>query len=334
MAITFTNIPQNGASFNKALIYEFESDTDLEQVEIKIMDDTGAVIGDKIISGTITSGRIDIAPYVKRAATYNIPQSVAQCGLIDLGGSVKVIVEVEGTTSEQRSFLSADVEMGEEVIFLTDQMIKRVIAPDEFDVVGVINPTTTPLDIIIEICDDVYGCIMSRSLTISGQYRQYGICLTPQEFPTEILGFATYLLIKLRHGNRYLDVIEYEIRDNFSTAKRIGWINEHGAPEFYTFPLRKSLLVESTRKHMESLWGREAAALESDNELKMISAYEPQQQLQALAKILSSPKVWLQNSEGTQAVSLTTERALLTPGTGLGFIELDLRAAERGVKLW
>ena len=66
----------------------------------------------------------------------------------------------------------------------------------------------------------------------------------------------------------------------------------------------------------------------------MISAYEPQKQLQALAKIVYSPKVWLQQGSGQQIVSLMTDRVLLTPGRGLGFVELDLRAAEKGVKLW
>lgn len=334
MAITFTNIPENGASFQKPLIYEFESDTELEQVEIRILDGEGEEIGRKTINGTITSGKIDIAPYVKHAVTYNIPQDITKCCVIDIGGSIDVQVEVEGTLSEERRFIAAQIDASQSIVFLTDQGLKRTIDADEFDMLCFVNTTTTPLTIAIELCDDVYGCMMYRSFIPAEQYRQMAICATPREFPKEMLEIAKYLIIKMRHGNTYLDSMEHEIHPNLSTARRIGWINEQGAPEYYTFPLRKSLLVESTRKHIESIWGREAAALESDNELKMISAYEPQKQLKALAKILSAPKVWLQQSDRQQAVSLMTDRALLTPGAGLGFIEIDLRAAEKGVKLW
>ncbi len=334
MAIRFTNIPQNGASFQEPLIYEFESDAELEQADIVITDESGVEIGHKVINGTFTSGKIDIAPYVRQAVTYHPPQSVTQCETIDIGGSMRVKVEVNGTPSEERAFIAAQIDLSQPLTFLSNQSIKRTLAAEEFDMFSFVNTTSTPLTTTIEICDDKYGCIMYRSFNIAEQYRQMAICITTQDFPANILEIAKYMLIKMRHGNKYLDLVEYEIRPNLSTARRIGWINENGAPELYTFPLRKSLLVESTRKHIEKVWGREAAALESDNELKMISAYEPQQQLQALAKILSSPKVWLQSNNGQQAVNLMTDRVLLTPGTGLGFIEIDLRAAEKGVKLW
>ena len=334
MAITFTNIPQNGASFQKPLIYEFESDSELVQANIRILNGDGEEIGHKTINGVTTSGKIDIAPYVKRAATYNTPQSVSKCSLTDIGGSLDVQVEIEGTLSEVRRFIAAQIDLSKSIVFLTNQMLNRTMDAAEFDTLCLVNTTTTQLSIVIELCDDTYSCMVYKAFNSSEQFRQLAICISPQEFPDNLVKIAKYVIIKMRLGNTLLDLIEYEIRPNLSTARRIGWINEFGAPEYYTFPLRKSLLVESTRKHIESIWGREAAALESDNELKMISAYEPQKQLKALAKILSSPKVWLQQSEGQQAVCLTTERALLTPGAGMGFIEIDLRAAEKGGRLW
>ena len=85
---------------------------------------------------------------------------------------------------------------------------------------------------------------------------------------------------------------------------------------------------------MESVWGREAAALEGDNELKLISAYEPQAQITALAGILSAQRLWLVEGGVPQKVNLLTDRVLSSPGGEMGMIEVDIRAAEEGVKLW
>jgi hypothetical protein len=85
---------------------------------------------------------------------------------------------------------------------------------------------------------------------------------------------------------------------------------------------------------MASIWGREAAAVESRSELKLLSAYEPEKQLKALAEILSSPRVWLVEGGDIQGVELTTDRVMLSPSEQMGIIEVDIRAAEEGVLLW
>lgn len=334
MAIGFTSIPENGASYQKPLIYEFLSNTEVEQVEIKVLTNNGEEIARKVIHGAMTEGKIDIAPYVRRAVKYNIPENVTNCGVIDIGGSIAISVQIEDAISDERVFMAATMDLTKPITLLTDQSLDRAFTTEEFDMIGFLNTTTKPINVVIELCDDTYGCMTYKTFSSAEPFRPQAICVTPREFSEEFLAMAKYILVKLQHDGKRLDYIEYDIRENLSTARRIGWINEYGAPELYTFPMRKSILIEATRKHMESLWGREAAELESDNELKVISAYEPQKQLQALAKIVYSPKVWLQQGSGQQIVSLMTDRVLLTPGRGLGFVELDLRAAEKGVKLW
>ena len=128
--------------------------------------------------------------------------------------------------------------------------------------------------------------------------------------------------------------IEYEIKQNLRGARRVAWLNGSLSPELYTFPLRKSVLIESTRRHMASIWGSEAAEVESSNQLKLLSAYEPEKQLSALSEILSSPRVRLVEGADVKSVELHTERVLLSPTEGMGIIEIDLQAAEEGVKLW
>jgi hypothetical protein len=85
---------------------------------------------------------------------------------------------------------------------------------------------------------------------------------------------------------------------------------------------------------MESVWGSEAASVEAHNELKLLSAYEPEKQLKALAEILYSPRLWLIEGSKVQSVQLTTDRVLIAPNEGMSIIEVDIRAAEEGVQLW
>ena len=127
--------------------------------------------------------------------------------------------------------------------------------------------------------------------------------------------------------------IDYQLRENLVGARRLAWLNRHHAPELYTFPLRKSVLVESTRKYMESQWGREAAALEQRGELKLLSAYEPRAQIEAISEILHSPRVWLVKGNNMQHLSLHTDRVLSAPCGEMGIVEVDVRAAREGEEL-
>ena len=111
------------------------------------------------------------------------------------------------------------------------------------------------------------------------------------------------------------------------------WHNASRSPELYTFPMRKSVLVESVRRHVESVWGREAAAIEHDGELKLLSAYEPQAQLRALAGVLSAERVWLVEGCMPSRVELRAERVLTIPCDQMGMVEVDICATKEGAVL-
>ena len=129
-------------------------------------------------------------------------------------------------------------------------------------------------------------------------------------------------------------VIEYDIKENLKGARRVAWLNDHLAPELYTFPLRKSVLIKAARKRMESIWGSEAGTAERENELKLISAYEPQAQIEALTSILSTPRAWLVEGSTLQNVEITTDRVMPSSCGEMGIIEVDIRAAREGEVLW
>ncbi len=56
-------------------------------------------------------------------------------------------------------------------------------------------------------------------------------------------------------------------------------------------------------------------------------------QLEAIAEILKSERVWLVEANKTRRVELKAERVMTLPCDELGLVEVDICAAEEGVKL-
>lgn len=322
----FTSIPESYSSFREPLIYAFNTEsTTPRDVELKIINrTTGEEIGSKRLYN-VTTGEVDIAPYLRSASRPSLPASIEACGEVNVGTTIKVVVEAEGVTSSSRNYVATTIDRDALYMLLTSQHLHRTMERDEFDLIGYF---TWP-DIVVSFDVEFIGS-GTEHLTItppSGGQRAVAVTARGRE------GVDT-MRVSIKVDDVVSKVIEYDLMPNIRGSHRVAWLNSHLSPEVYTFPLRKSVLVEATRRHMESVWGHEAAAVESTSELKLLSAYEPEAQLKALAEILSSPSVWLIEETKVRDVRLATERVLLSPSEGMGIIEVDIRAAEEGVQLW
>ena len=77
----FTSIPEAYSSFREPLIYAFDTEsTTPHDVELKIINrTTGEEIGRKRLYN-VTTGEIDIAPYLRSAARPTLPVAITECG--------------------------------------------------------------------------------------------------------------------------------------------------------------------------------------------------------------------------------------------------------------
>lgn len=313
-------------SFQEPLLYAFETQTEAHDVEVKIKNaHTDQVLGSKLLYGAV-AGEIDIAPYLRQALSVELPDGVEECGRVELAQQIEVRVEVDGVASPLRQFIAAKVEPQQSWQLLSSQIGHRTMARDEFDIIGYFAQP----DVVVEVVVESQGKGSERLTLDVPSGGQYAVAVTAKGMGEGV----DELKVTFRVDGTVQAEIYYAIKPNLKGARRLAWLNEHRCPELYTFPLRKGVLVKAVRRHMESVWGREAAALESENELKLISAYEPQAQIEALARILFSPKLWLVEDGKPQSVNLLTDRVMPTPCGEMGMIEVDVRAAEEGVKLW
>ncbi len=322
----FTLLPEAYSSFREPLLYAFTTEsTTPRDVEIKIIDcANGEVIGRKRLYN-VTSGEVDIAPYLRSVARPTLPTTIEGCGEIDTSTNIRVIVQADGVDSEPRKFIAAKIDRKEIFTLLTSQHLNRTMEHDEFDIICYFSWP----DIVVSLDVEFLGS-GSDLITItppSGGQRAVAVTARGREG-------VDAMRVTLCVDGAPMKVIEYDLKPNLSNARRVAWLNTQRSPEVYTFPLRKGVLIESTRRHMESIWGREAASVEARNELKLLSAYEPEQQIRAIAEILYSPKVWLIEGHDVRSVLLATDRVLISPSKGMGIVEVDIRAAEEGVLLW
>ncbi len=321
----FTSIPEALRSFREPLLYAFDTEQEPHDVEVKIIDaDSDTLVAVKRLYG-VSEAEIDIAPYLRNALQPTLP-AVEQCGVVELGQQMRVKVEVEGVESQVRRFIAAKADLERPWQLLTSQHLSRTMSRDEFDIISYFAYP----EMVVEVVVESIGKSSERRSIIPPSGGQRAVAVTARGWGEE----PDELRVTLKVDGHDEAVIHYELKPNLMGARRLAWLNGSMAPEFYTFPLRKSVLIKAARKSMESVWGREAAQPEAENELKLISAYEPKAQIEALCGILLSPRVWLVEGCVPQQVELLTDRIMSAPCGEMGMVEVDLRAAEEGVKLW
>ena len=323
----FTTIPQNFSSFQDPIIFAFDMESDYEKVDVTILKRDGTTIGRKRLYG-VQLGQIDISPYLRHAASVSAPGYVATADIFDTGASIDVMVDIEGTQTSMFTFLAARVASNTDFALLGTQITHRVISYEDFDTIGYVNKSGAQVSVVVEGHEGTD--IVDELVVESSDVGQRVVAITPRDFRKAVRSMVVAIYFDGIEQER----VEYEVRENMPGAQRIVWLNDELAPECYTFPLRKSMFVEVTRLRMATLWGAEAAEVEHEGELKLISAYEPQSQLKALSGILCSKKVWVPQGYNLQPIEMCTERVLITPGEGMGFIEVDLRAAKEVADLW
>lgn len=322
----FTSIPKAYSSYLEPLVYEFDTQSEAADVEARIINvATNEVIGRKMLYG-VSVGQIDIAPYLRRVAKVELPEKIEYSQMLETGVQIKVKVEVAGVSSSSRNFIAAKLPSSTYFALLTNQISRRTMARDEFDIVAFYSSPDAVVEILVEVWGKSYGYLTLEHATGG----QSAVAVTPLDFDDG----PEQMKLSIKVDGSVMAEVEYELKENLRGARRLAWLNATRSPELYTFPMRKSILIEAARRHIESMWGREAAEIEHEGELKLLSAYEPQAQLGAIAEIHNSEKVWLVEGAEVNRVELKSERVMTLPCDEMGLVEVDICAAEEGVKLW
>ena len=118
--------------------------------------------------------------------------------------------------------------------------------------------------------------------------------------------WADRIEVVLECNGKPLGTLRYTIAPSYKGNTRLAWISEKGSIERYTFPAITSTSRKVERTILNALASREV--IESRTELfaTLRSHYEPKATIEALARIISAPKVWIERQNGVQEVVVAT----------------------------
>lgn len=115
--------------------------------------------------------------------------------------------------------------------------------------------------------------------------------------------FRTLDVELLCNGER-LDTLHYAIAPTHKGALRLAWLSSTGSIERYTFPVVVKSQFNSVKESIETPEGRKVVHSVSESILSLKSRYESLATIEALAEIISSPRVWIESSTGCAEVEV------------------------------
>lgn len=301
----FTTTPQNGASLHGPLVYEFGDDGSPRDLQVEILDaESRQKISTKLLRNT-SSGRIDIAPLLRRRLKWNPASSPA--GFSSAAErTARVLVRVEGA-SVTRLFLPFATKPPQPLLRSTFPL-RRLIARGESeellldrDVLYAEVERFTPTGSTVEEYVSNYSDRPALfRLTTEG--------MEPEVERIEVRFFSTTEEVTIR----------YALTQPLPGGMRVAWVGRGGSVEHYTFPAPEACYEVQQRRDLTLADGH-SQPLESTyhRQWSLLSAYEVEDRLQALAELGTSPHAWIVNSEGEYlpvTVSAPEEVALSRSG--------------------
>ena len=189
----FTSLPTSYSSYNEPLVYAFDTQAEASDVEVRVINaTTSEVIGRKMLYG-VSVGQVDIAPYVRRAAQVVMPEMIECSQMLATGVQVKVKVEVAGVISSSRNFIAARFDTMPHFALLTNQISRRTMARDEFDLIAYFAMPDAVVEVVVEATGKEN---QSLSLEASGGHRVIALTAASFDSATEDL--------KIRHTSSTL----------------------------------------------------------------------------------------------------------------------------------
>lgn len=278
----FTSIPQNGSSWQNSLPVSF--DTELSEPSDVVLRLTGLsnLNVTRRLYG-VTQATIDVAPYLR---SYS-------CSLPQIGNTVTIVP----SRSAQRLQISADDVASPYIVLFHapyDNSTSHLMSSASGHVK---HPYGEPIlltayaarQLSIVVATTTQQGTTSQTLI----HKTNGIPVDIVVPPKVVHRGVTNIRIDISDEAENIASIEYELVEKRNSATTLVWFNRHGGIECYTFPvsLRVSYdaqLAQSDAKSVERYVPLSSAKVC----YRLCSAYEPATQMDALAEIPFSPRVF------------------------------------------
>lgn len=321
----FVYIPNQGASWRERLEYYFSTDTTQPtDVLVEIVDATLLeVIGCMRLYG-VTSGRVNIAPYIASSVSLVPIRGSSKMVLHQSPSAIAVIVRVNGVESERRMFFrskfdasvsglltahreSEEIEFGDlaRLTIYARESLRLMVSYE-----GV--PDMKPTDYVVR----TNGFPMELTL------------------PTKDLKVGAEVVVVLRYVDGTTQSVRYRIVPRRSSSCRLLWYNPNGGIETYTFCHSVILGYGVDVRELVECDGKPSRMVDGRVEYRLCSGMDSSENLERVARLLLSPVVYKERGEEFMEVTVDS-REVAFDGKGLlHTLSLDISEKWKGGEIW
>ena len=311
----FTQIPEQGAPLGEELRYTVVHET-AGNIDIRIFDASNNMLLGAKRFASVTTATFDIAPYLQRASRF-VP-TIGGTGFCSAPQrSVTTVVEAVATEDETIAAVAP----------------ARTFSPGT-ETTGISGlRTTMPLNRLIPagVCEEltfltgdictVTVTAQAGDTTMAESYRSPKAGL--QLFRLDLRDFPEAETLTVDAG--VYGTVVYSVIPTGQGSVRLAWRSQVGSVEHYTFPVVQTDTIYSNKRQAEGPNGRIIVAAKTDRERLLVSAYESQPVLEALAELTASPDIWIVEGDTYIPTEVTTNEAVVRRHGTLCCLEIAIR---------
>lgn len=313
--LTFKQQPEGHAAAGKRAEYRITSDR-TETIDVRVTDaETEEILGTKRFA-EVTEAVFDAAPIVRRHIRF--APKIYRTGFVNGKDRKRRVKVTAAPTGKPEEAIASEVcvyhggdEAGELPSLLTTMPEHRLIAPGEWDELTLMSAQWP---------------WMTVTATGPGYEKQHAYTtnretLHPFRLDTTEFEGAEHIEVDSGEGVK----VAYTVVPRPQGARRIAWRTHAGSLEHYTFPTELTTTAAAKKGRIYGTEGCRTVTAAAEKRMRLRSAYETREMLEALAEIVSSPEVWLVSREAYTPADVVTEEATIHRHGVLSSMEIEIR---------
>ena len=301
---------------------ETESDAPSEIVVEIIEATTGEVVAVQQLHNALAS-EINIAPYIARLSEYAPTQT--QQTSFTTPPIAKYKIRINDIESEEIVVSINRHKIGSTPALITDFPHSRRITQGEND--EVVFASIPNKSIRVALVADTGEELHLEHTPTTGIST---LAVSLEDFDSEIGSIdATFYC-----EEEIFATLHYTVVPPLKNATRLAWLSECGTIEYYTFPASHKVKHSTKKQSVMTSSGICSAHHQTKLTISLCSRLEPRATVEALAKIISSPKVWIKQKGHYELVEVTTTEMEYNLFGEPGFLHLDICLWQKEVALW
>lgn len=320
----FTQIPQQYAPLGQEVRYAVEHDAEAD-IDIRVLDSTdGSVLAAKRFAA-VSEAAFDIAPALRRRLRF-APVSEGTGFADPAGRSVTAEVKAFETdnataavTASFRTFLPGAAAPGGAAL-RTTMPLERLIPEGSGDELTLFAENPCAVTVTATSADSV----------TAQHYQSAARGLQP--FRLDTRDFPEAETITVDAGE--CGTVVYTLVPAREEAVRLAWRSSAGSVEHYSFPIVRETALGVDKTRAEGPDGVVVAAMESVREVRLASAFERAEVLEALAELIEAPQVWLVGEEGYVPVDVATDAVTIRQHGSMRCLEVTVRSTRKSSASW